>query len=145
MKTTRFRARDVEERWYLFDASQHVLGRMASDIAMRLMGKDRPTYTREELVGAHVVVVNAEKARFTGRKAEVKIYPRFSGYPGGLYDHTLEQVTAARPHDVVKLAVRRMLPKNVLGKRMLSRLKVYAGTEHPHGAQKPTLVEKLIR
>jgi large subunit ribosomal protein L13 len=130
MKTTRFRARDVEERWYLFDASQHVLGRMASDIAMRLMGKDRPTYTREELVGAHVVV---------------KIYPRFSGYPGGLYDHTLEQVTAARPHDVVKLAVRRMLPKNVLGKRMLSRLKVYAGTEHPHGAQKPTLVEKLIR
>jgi len=145
MKTTRFRAVDVEERWYLYDASQHVLGRMASDIAMRLMGKDRPTYTREELVGAHVVVVNAEKSRFTGRKAEVKIYPRFSGYPGGLYNHTLDQVTAARPHDVVKLAVRRMLPKNVLGKRMLSRLKVYAGGEHPHGAQKPVLVEKLIR
>lgn len=145
MKTTRFRAQDVEERWYLYDASKHVLGRMAVDIAMRLMGKDRPTYTREELTGAHVVVINAEKTVMTGKKAGVKIYPRYSGYPGGRYEHTLEMLNHARPHDVVKLAVRRMLPKSRLGSRMLSRLKVYGGGEHPHAAQKPASVEKLIR
>lgn len=145
MKTTRFRAQDVEERWYLYDASQHVLGRMASDIAMRLMGKDRPMYTREELTGAHVVVINAQSPRLTGNKAETKIYPSYSGYLGGLYNYSFEMLRERRPHDLVKLAVRRMLPKSVLGKRMLSRLKVYPGTEHPHTAQKPVLVEKLTR
>jgi len=145
MKTTRFRAQDVEERWYLYDASKHVLGHMASDIAMRLMGKDRPTYTREELTGAHVVVINGADVRLTGKKADVKYYPSYSGYPGGLYNHTLGMLQATRPHDIVKLAVRRMLPKNVLGKRMLSRLKVYGKGEHPHAAQKPVLVENLIR
>ena len=145
MKTTRFRAQDVEQRWYLYDASQHVLGRMSADIAMRLMGKDQPTYTREEATGAHVVVINARQARLTGSKAGSKIYPRFSGYPGGLYEHTLDMLKDTRPHDIVKLAVRRMLPKNVLGKKMLSRLKVYGDGEHPHVAQKPALVEKLIR
>ena len=145
MKTTRFRASDVEERWLLYDASQHVLGRMACDIAMRLMGKDRPSYTREELTGAHVVVINAERPLMTGKKAGVKIYPRFSGYPGGRYEHTLEMLQEARPHDIVKLAVRRMLPKSRLGASMLSRLKVYGGGEHPHSAQKPALVEKLVR
>ena len=145
MKTTRFRAQDVEERWYLYDASQHVLGRMATDIAMRLMGKDRPTYTAEELTGAHVVVINARNPRMSGKKAESKIYPRFSGYAGGLYNHSLESVKAARPHDIVKLAVRRMLPKSVLGGKMLARLKVYGGSEHPHAAQKPVAVETLIR
>jgi large subunit ribosomal protein L13 len=145
MKTTRFRAQDVEERWYLYDASQHVLGRMASDIAMRLMGKDRPTYTREELTGAHVVVINARDPKLTGNKAAVKTYPSYSGYLGGLYDYSFEQLREKRPHDLVKMAVRRMLPKSVLGKRMLSRLKVYPAGEHPHTAQKPVLVEKLIR
>ncbi len=145
MKTTRFRARDVEERWYLYDASQHRLGHLASDIAMRLMGKDRPTYTPEELTGAHVVVIQAERVRFSGKKALVKVYPRFSGYPGGLYLHTLDSLKSVRPHDIVKLAVRRMLPKNQLGRKMLSRLKVYGGAEHPHAAQKPVLVEKLLR
>ena len=145
MKTTRFRAQDVEERWYLYDASQHVLGRMASDIAMRLMGKDQPRYTREELTGARVVVINAEKARLTGNKADVKYYARYSGYPGGRYEHSLDMLKQARPHDIVKLAVRRMLPKSRLGRAMLSRLKVYGGGEHPHSAQKPAPVEKLIR
>jgi large subunit ribosomal protein L13 len=145
MKTTRFRAQDVEERWFLYDASQHVLGRMSADIAMRLMGKDLPTYTREELTGAHVVVINAEKAKFTGKKADVKYYPKYSGYPGGLYEHTLDQLKEARPHDIVKLAVRRMLPKSTLARTMIGRLKVYGGSEHPHAAQKPVLVEKLIR
>jgi large subunit ribosomal protein L13 len=131
-RTTRFRAQDVEERWYLYDASKHVLGRMSADIAMRLMGKDLPTYTREELTGAHVVVINATEARFTGTKAAVKYYPKYSGYPGGRYEHTLA-------------AVRRMLPKSTLGRKMISRLKVYGGSEHPHAAQKPVLIEKLIR
>lgn len=145
MKTTRFRAQDVEERWYLYDASKFMLGRMASDIAMRLMGKDQPTYTREELTGGHIVVVNAEKVVLSGKKAEGKYYVRYSGYPGGRYEHTLDMLKETRPHDIVKLAVRRMLPKGRLGAQMLSRLKVYGGSEHPHAAQKPALVEKLIR
>jgi large subunit ribosomal protein L13 len=144
-KTTRFRAQDVEERWYLYDASKHVLGRMSADIATRLMGKDLPTYTREELTGAHVVVINATQARFTGKKADVKYYPKYSGYPGGRYEHTLDMLKAARPHDIVKQAVRRMLPKSTLGRKMIARLKVYGGSEHPHAAQKPVPVEKLIR
>ncbi|MEQ1895289.1 MAG: 50S ribosomal protein L13 [Planctomycetota bacterium] len=145
MKTTRFRAQDVAERWYLYDASKFTLGRMASDIAMRLMGKDMPTYTREELTGGHIVVINAEKPVMTGKKADSKFYVRYSGYPGGRYEHTLDMLKETRPHDIIKLAVRRMLPKGRLGASMLSRLKVYGGNEHPHAAQKPALVEKLIR
>ena len=141
MKTSHIRAQDVEERWYLYDASEHVLGRMASDIAVRLMGKDRPQYTPSELGGAHVVVVRAEGIRLSGKKAAEKSYPKYSGYPGGLYQHSLERLKERRPHDVVKLAVRRMLPKTRLGKSMLSRLKVYSGTDHPHAAQKPAKVE----
>ena len=145
MKTSHIRALDVEERWYVYDATQHNLGRMASDIAMRLMGKDRPTYTPSELTGAHVVVINAEKVRFSGNKLETQAYPKYSGYPGGLYVHDLDTLKRKRPHEIVKLAVRRMLPKNRIGKRMLSRLKVYANDEHPHTAQKPTMVETLSR
>jgi len=145
MNTSHIRAQDVQESWYVYDASEHVLGRMAADIATRLMGKDRPEYTASELTGAHVVVVNAEKIRLTGKKADVKVYPKYSGYPGGLYLHHIDTVKQRRPHEIVKLAVRRMLPKTRLGKDMLSRLKVYAGTEHPHTAQKPEKVESLIR
>lgn len=143
MKSTHIRAQDVEDRWYLFDASEHVLGRMASDIAVRLQGKDRPTYTPSELLGAHVVVINADKIRLTGKKASVMSYPKYSGYPGGLYQHSLETLKQKRPHDIVKLAVRRMLPKSRLGKSMLSRLKVYGTAEHPHDAQQPIKVETL--
>jgi large subunit ribosomal protein L13 len=145
MKTTRFRAQDVEQRWLLYDASKHVLGRMSADIAMRLMGKDQPTYTREELTGAHVVVINATQARLTGKKAGAKRYPKYSGYPGGRYEHTLEMLKTARPHDIVKQAVRRMLPKSTLARTMIGRLKVYGGGEHPHAAQKPVLIEHLTR
>ena len=112
MKTTHVRATDVEERWLLYDASEHTLGRMATQIAQALMGKDRPTWTPSELSGAH-----------------------------GLKEVKMEDVLARRPNDVVTLAVRRMLPKTRLGHRMLKRLKVYPGGEHPHAAQKPTLVE----
>jgi len=145
MNTSHIRALDVEERWYVYDATQHNLGRMASDIAMRLMGKDRPTYTPSELTGAHVVVINAGKVRFSGKKESTQVYPKYSGYPGGLYIHDLDALKRKRPHEIVKLAVRRMLPKNRIGKRMLSRLKVYATDEHPHTAQKPTMVETLSR
>ena len=105
-------------------------------------------YMRADLLkttGAHVVVINAEKARFTGKKAGSKVYARYSGYPGGRYEHTLDMLKTARPHDIVKQAVRRMLPKSTLARKMITRLKVYGGGEHPHAAQKPVLVEKLIR
>lgn len=143
MKSTHIRAQDVEERWYLYDASEHILGRMASEIAMRLMGKDRPTYTPSELTGAHVVVINAENARVTGKKSGNKEYASYSGYPGGLHVTSMEAMRERKAHEIVKLAVRRMLPKTRLGKRMLSRLKVYSGMEHPHSAQKPEKVEAL--
>lgn len=139
--TSHIRAADTEERWYLFDASEHVLGRMAADIAFRLMGKDRPTYTPSELGGAHVVVVNSGAAKLTGTKAQQMSYQRFSGYPGGLRVIPYENMREERPNEIVRLAVRRMLPKTRLGKRMLSRLKIYEGAEHPHGAQSPTKVE----
>ncbi|MFT5292157.1 MAG: large subunit ribosomal protein L13 [Planctomycetota bacterium] len=145
MKTSHIRAADVEERWYIFDASEFTLGRMASDIAMKLMGKDRPTYTPSELSGAHVVVINAEKAVVTGKKETDKEYQRYSGYPGGLYIRNLETLRERKPNDIVMLAVRRMLPKNRLGKNMLSRMKVYTGSEHPHTAQSPQKVETLLR
>jgi len=143
MKTSHLRAQDVEERWYLFDASEHQLGRMAADIARRLQGKDRPTYTPSELGGAHVVVVNAGGARVSGAKSQTKEYQRYSGYPGGLRITPFETMRERKPNEIVKLAVRRMLPKTRLGKSMLSRLKVYQGAEHPHSAQKPIKVEKL--
>jgi large subunit ribosomal protein L13 len=141
MKTTHVRATDVEERWLLYDASEHTLGRMATQIAQALMGKDRPTWTPSELSGAHVVVIHSEKVKTSGNKAAQKIYPHYTKYAGGLKEVKMEDVLARRPNDVVTLAVRRMLPKTRLGHRMLKRLKVYPGGEHPHAAQKPTLVE----
>jgi len=145
MKSSHIRAKDTEERWYLYDASEHILGHLASEIAMRLMGKDRPQYTPSELGGAHVVVVNGGQVRMTGKKLETKEYQKYSGYPGGLYRHSLDRVRERRPQDIVKLAVRRMLPKTRLGKSMPSRLKVYAGEDHPHTAQQPSKVEALLR
>ncbi len=141
MKTSHFRAKDVEERWVLFDASEQVLGRLAADVAMRLMGKDRPNYTSSELCGAHVIVVNAQKVKLSGGKNEKKQYHWFTGYAGGLRRAPIGRVLERRPHEIVKLAVRRMLPKSNLGKEMLARLKVYPGPEHPHRAQKPVNVE----
>ena len=144
MKTTHVKAAEAEERWYHYDAGEHTLGRMAAEIAVQLMGKDRPTYTPSELSGAHVVVTNAESAVLTGRKDEQKEYQTYSGYPGGRKLTSLERKRQNRPTDIITLAVRRMLPKNRLGRRMLSRLKVYAGNEHPHSAQSPTKVEPTL-
>ena len=141
MKSTHIRAVDCEERWLLYDASEENLGRMASKIAMALMGKDRPTWTPNQLTGAHVVVINSRQAKVSGKKGQTKIYPHFTKYPGGLKEVPMADVLERRPNDVVTLAVRRMLPKTRLGHRMLARLKVYPDAEHPHVAQQPVKVE----
>jgi len=143
MTTTHVRAQDTEERWLLYDASEHSLGRMAAAIAVRLMGKDRPSYTPSECGGAHVVVVNGARPRLSAKKEAQKTYAHYSGYMGGLKIVPLEKVRERRPGDIVTLAVRRMLPKTRLGHDMLRRLKVYPGPEHPHAAQKPVKVESL--
>ncbi len=114
---------------------------MATKIAMNLMGKDRPTYTANSLVGAHVVVINAEQAKVTGKKSETKTYSHYTKYPGGHKKVSMADVRERRPEDIVSLAVRRMLPKTKLGHDMLRRLKVYPGTVHPHTAQQPVKVE----
>lgn len=139
MRTTHVRALDVEERWFLYDAAEHTLGRMASEIAFKLIGKDRPTYTPSEGGATHVVVINAEKARLTGTKGESKIYKRYTGYPGGQRLIPIDKMREQKPQDIVTLAVRRMLPKNRLGHTILRSLKVYGGPDHPHSAQQPVL------
>ncbi|MEO0649450.1 MAG: 50S ribosomal protein L13 [Planctomycetota bacterium] len=145
MRTSHVRAADLEERWYLFDASTQPLGRMASQIATLLMGKDQPTYTPSELCGAHVVVTNAAHVIVTGKKAEQMEYAFYSGYPGGLKEVPFERLLERDPARIVRLAVRRMLPKNRLGKQMLSNLRIYSGTDHPHTAQKPVAYEAPAR
>lgn len=142
MKTTNIKPQDVDQRWYVYDASEHVLGRMAVQIAMQLMGKDRPTYQPNQLTGAHVVVVNAANVQVTGRKAEQRVYQHYTGYAGGLREVSFEDIKNRRPDHIITEAVRRMLPKNRIGRDMLRRLKVYAGTDHPHVAQSPVKVEK---
>ncbi len=128
---------EVEKKWYVVDASGKTLGRLASRIATILMGKHKPIYTPHVDTGDYVIVVNAEKVALTGKKLDQKKYYRHSGYPGGLKVVTARQMLQKHPERVVYLAVKRMLPKNKLGRKMLKKLKVYAGSEHPHQAQKP--------
>ena len=128
---------EVRRGWHLVDADQKIVGRMATRIARVLMGKHRPQYTPHVDTGEFVVVVNAAKVRFTGRKLTGKVYTRFTGYPKGLRRSTAAEVMAKKPEDVVYLAVRRMLPKTKLGRQMIRKLKIYAGPEHPHAAQMP--------
>jgi large subunit ribosomal protein L13 len=123
--------------WYVADASDQILGRLAMRIAEVLMGKHKPLYTPHMLVGDGVVVVNAEKIKVTGQKAEKKIYLHYSGYPGGLKEVPFGRIAEKDPAWLIKTAVRRMLPKTRLGRTMLGRLKVYRGTSHPHTAQAP--------
>ena len=141
MKSTHVRAADVPERWLLYDASEHTLGRMASKIAMQLMGKDRPNYTSNSLIGAHVVVINAAAAKLTGDKGSSKTYAHYTRYAGGYKEVGMAHMRAKRAEDIVGLAVRRMLPKSKLGHDMLRRLKVYSGPQHPHTAQLPAKAE----
>jgi large subunit ribosomal protein L13 len=143
MTTTHVRSLDTEERWLLYDASEHVLGRMAAQIAFKLMGKDRPTYTPSEPGHTHVVVINGGKPKLTGKKSEEKLYKHYTGYPDGLREVNITKVAEKRSSDIVTLAVRRMLPKNRLGRNLLRSLKVYSGEDHPHSAQQPVKVESL--
>jgi large subunit ribosomal protein L13 len=141
MKSYLAKPGEVEGKWHLVDASGKVLGRLAAELATILMGKHRPTYTPHVLTGDFVVVVNAEKVKLTGRKMEQKTYQRYTFYPSGQKTEPIAKVLAHHPDRMIRLAVRRMLPKNKLGRHMLSRLKVYAGPKHPHGCQKPKPLE----
>lgn len=145
MRTFVARGGQIEQKWLLVDAEDKVLGRLAVAIATVLMGKHRPTYTPNVDCGDFVVVINAEKVRLTGKKAQTKTYKRYSGYPGGLRVTPVGKVLERHPERVVREAVRRMLPKNKLGKQMLTKLKVYAGAEHPHEAQRPEPVELSLK
>jgi large subunit ribosomal protein L13 len=132
------KAEEVERAWFVVDASDLVLGRLATRIATVLRGKHKPIFTPHVDTGDHVIVVNAEKVRLTGRKREQKLYIRHTGYTGHLKQVTADKVLSGPHADrVVREAVRGMLPKNSLGRKMLAKLKVYAGSEHPHAAQKP--------
>jgi large subunit ribosomal protein L13 len=130
-----------ERNWLVVDAAGKTLGRLATQIADALRGKRKPEYTPHVDVGDFVIVVNAEKVSVTGNKREEKRYYRHSGYPGGLRSRTLEEVLARRPEEVIRRAVKGMLPRNRLGRAQLRKLKVYAGPDHPHAAQKPEPTE----
>jgi large subunit ribosomal protein L13 len=141
MKTYTAKAGEVEHGWVVVDAQDKVLGKLATQIAVRLRGKHKPEYTPHVDTGDYVVVVNAAKVRVTGRKTERKIYYRHSGYPGGLKVTNFAKLRAARPERVLQHAVKGMLPKGPLGYAMLKKLKVYAGGTHPHSAQQPKVLE----
>lgn len=137
MKTYQQKPSEVQRQWFVVDAQGKVLGRLASRIAAILRGKHKPTFTPHVDGGDFVVVVNAEKVRLTGRKLQEKVYYWHTGYPGGIKSATAAQMLERKPEWVIQKAVQRMLPKNPLGRRMLRKLKVYRGPEHPHAAQQP--------
>ncbi len=137
MKTYTAKPGEVPRKWWVVDAEGKNLGRLASEIAIVLRGKNKPQYTPHVDTGDFVVVVNAQKIAVTGNKLEGKIYYRHSGYPGGLKSRTLGEMLERRPNEVLRKAVKGMLPKNRLAARQITKLKIYAGPEHPHAAQKP--------
>ncbi|WP_027874554.1 50S ribosomal protein L13 [Spongiibacter marinus] len=137
MKTFSAKPNDVTRDWFVVDAADKTLGRLASEIAHRLRGKHKPEYTPHVDTGDYIVVVNAEKIRVTGKKTTDKIYHHHTGYPGGLKSISFEKLIDKAPERVIQGAVKGMLPKNPLGRAMFKKLKVYAGAEHPHTAQQP--------
>ncbi|MEW6313084.1 MAG: 50S ribosomal protein L13 [Pseudomonadota bacterium] len=137
MKTFSAKPHEVVHGWYLVDADGKVLGRLAAEIAHRLRGKHKPEFTPHVDTGDFIVVVNADKLRVTGNKAEAKQYHRHSGFPGGIYSTNFTKLQGRHPERVLEKAVRGMLPKGPLGRHMLKKLKVYKGGEHPHSAQQP--------
>jgi large subunit ribosomal protein L13 len=141
MRTFSAKAHEVKRDWFVVDASDKVLGRLASAIAYRLRGKHKPIFTPHVDTGDYIVVVNAEKLRVTGAKVTDKIYYRYSGYPGGMYETTFGKMQADHPTRALELAVKGMLPKGPLGYAMLRKLKVYAGAAHPHAAQQAKNLE----
>ncbi|MDF2867623.1 MAG: rplM [Gammaproteobacteria bacterium] len=140
MKTFSAKSETVRRDWYIVDAAGKTLGRLASEIAKRLRGKHKAEYTPHVDTGDYIVVVNAEKVTVTGRKFTDKIYYRHTGHPGGIKEISFDKLQAKKPCDIIELAVKKMLPRNPLGRAMYRKLKVYAGTEHPHAAQQPQIL-----
>ena len=141
MKTFSAKPQTVERDWYVVDATDKVLGRLATEIARRLRGKHKPVYTPHVDTGDYIVVINADKIKVTGRKETDKTYYHHTGYPGGLKSITLDKVRAQAPERIIETAVKGMLPKNPLGRAMFRKLKVFAGNEHDHTAQQPQPLE----
>jgi len=132
---------DINSRWVVIDANGAILGRLASNVASRLRGKNNPLFTPHVDTGESVIVINAEKISLTGRKLEQKIYYRHSGYTGGLNEITAKKLLEKKPEDIIRFAVKGMLPKNKLGAALYKKLKVYAGDKHPHEAQSPEVIK----
>ena len=141
MKTISAKPAEVQRDWYLVDATDKTLGRLASEIAHRLRGKHKPEYTPHVDTGDYVVVINADKVQVTGNKTTDKMYHAHSGFPGGLKSISFDMLRDRAPERVIKLAVKGMLPRSPLGRAMFKKLKVYAGSEHPHGAQQPQTLQ----
>lgn len=141
MNTISVRPQDVRRDWHLVDATDKTLGRLATEVALRLRGKHKPTYTPHVDTGDHIVVVNAEKIKVTGRKMEQKVYHHHTGYIGNLKSIPLADLLEKHPERVIEKAVKGMLPKNKLGRAMYKKLHVYAGSEHPHAAQQPAALD----
>ncbi len=137
MKTYQTPVKDIERKWYVVDAEGKILGRLASEIATRLRGKHKPNYSTFMDMGDFIVVVNAEKIRLTGAKLDDKKYYRHTGYIGGIKEQTAKELLAKKPEEVIRKAVQGMLAKNSLGRQQLKKLKIYAGSTHPHEAQQP--------
>ena len=137
MKSYIAKPADIDHKWYVIDAEDKTLGKLAAEVAMILRGKKKPIYTPHVDCGDYVVVVNAEKVAVTGKKENQKIYRSHSGYPGGLKETTLAELRAKKPEEIIRHAVKGMMPKGKLGRQMFKKLKVYAGPEHPHAAQNP--------
>jgi large subunit ribosomal protein L13 len=141
MKTYYTPVNEINRTWYLADADGKVLGRIATEIARRLRGKHKATFCNFQDNGDFVIVVNAEKIHLTGNKWDDKVYHRHTGYPGGIKTQTAREIQTKKPEELIRMAVRGMLPKNKLGRAQLKKLKVYAGTDHPHQAQQPENLE----
>ncbi|TAL65115.1 MAG: 50S ribosomal protein L13 [Legionella sp.] len=141
MKTFSAKGHEVKRDWFVVDASDKVLGRVATEVARRLRGKHKAEYTPHVDTGDYIVVINADKVRVTGNKFENKIYYHHTGYPGGIKEESFAKMQGRKPTKIIELAVKGMLPKNPLGREMYRKMKVYAGSEHPHTAQQPKQLE----
>ena len=141
MKTIFLKQKDIVRKWYLIDADGKVLGRLATKVATILRGKHKPTYTPHMDVGDSVIIINAEKIKVTGKKRKEKMYYRHSGYPGGLKTVVFEKIVQKKPIFPLEHAIRGMLPKNSLGRKMFKNVKIYVGSEHPHSSQKPEKID----
>ena len=144
MKTYSAKSHEIERNWYVVDATDKILGRLATEVARRLRGKHKPEYTPHVDTGDYIVIINADKVRVTGRKLQDKTYYRHTGYPGGIKEMTLDKLLASHPTRVLETAIKGMLPKNPLGRAMYRKLKVYAGSEHEHHAQQPVVLDDIV-